>query len=464
MRAISRAAVVCALSVLLAYPAQAQELAREDSTTEPATEVQYELDMVGYRCPARCGGRGARCPHCNRCHPYAAPVAPEAEGAEVLDEGAEAGLGAEAAAAPDQGMLASSFGAARGPLSAAPNVLGDFVPGGAFSGRLTLSDSPFGTGPSLPYGADDEERGEVAVPFAFRTFKIADNESPWLRDRVFYTANYFDGVADDTTITRQMMGFERVLAGGSASVGMRLPFFTVNPDVQVDPAFQNGSIGTFGTGTNTQFDIGDLSTIFKYSPIIDRRRGHVLTIGTAVTAPTGPDTLADADPLFTVDGVKHRGTIQPFMGFYCSLDGDWDGLFLHGFSSIDVPFDGDDATFWFNDIGLGYLLRTRCRTVRAIVPTLEAHVNTPLEDRVHNVTATPRLAELTTFGQFGSFDTILGQVEYHDQVNLTSGLTLLMNRSSLAFGVVTPVTGPNAFDYELQIQFNLLGGRFWPGR
>lgn len=356
--------------------------------------------------------------------------------------------------------LAGAVGAARGPDSAAPNMLGDFLMGGAFGGSAAFTgvievDDQQNIRLVQPYG----DRS-LAAPFAFHTFKMAEKESPWPRNRSFFTANYFDDVGDSTAVTRELIGFERTYLDGRASVGLQLPFFTVDPGAQASLLFDSAAVGTFGAGTTTQSDVGDLTVVLKYAPYLDRLDGDVCTLGLAITPPTGPDTLADVDPLYTVDGVDHRGTIQPFAAFYQSLDRAWDGWFVHGFSAIDAPFDDDDATFWYNDLGLGYYCRRpRGSWVTAVVPTVEAHVNTPLDDRIHGVTATPTLAQLTSNRLTG----VSGQVEYHNQVNLTSGVTFLFRRrAALALGVVVPLTGPKPFDSELSFQLNCLRGPGWP--
>ncbi|MEX2118701.1 MAG: hypothetical protein WD847_03750 [Pirellulales bacterium] len=367
-------------------------------------------------------------------------------------------------AVPAVGALAGTFGAARGPESAAPNMLGDFLAGGAFAGGVSFNAFVSPDNENVFRISQPYTDGPVAVPFNFHQFKIADNESPWPRDRVFTTFNYYDDVGDDTSITRYVLGFERTIFDGYGSIGMRLPFFTVDPGTVANPFFEGGRVGTFGAGTNTQSDVGDLTIIFKYAHFMDRRGGDVFSYGLAVTAPTGPATYADVDPLFVLDNVDHDGTIQPFASFYRSMGRrGWDGWFLHGFSSLDIPFDGDDTTLWYNDLGLGYYMRRNPRRgLNAIIPTMELHVNSPLGNRVHDVRPTPRLNQLSDLGPtslFGGFTGATGQVEYHNQVNMTGGLTMLFNRrTALAVGMVVPMAGPNPYDYEVQVQLNLFRG------
>jgi len=371
--------------------------------------------------------------------------------------------GAQNDAAPDFGSISGAYGGASGPQSAGSFMMGDYMPGGAFGAQLFLNGTlttPNVTLPSgevipgkpvnvtVPYG------GHLAAPFNLRTFKIADNESPWPRNRVFFTSNYFDHVGDSTGLTRQMMGFERTFGGGRSSLGMRIPFFTVDPGVVPNPnPFVPGPpIGTFGAGTGTSGYIGDLTFLYKRALIYQPNQGNVLSVGMAVTTPNGPATFAGVKPLYTINGVGHRGGIQPWMGFYRSIGPAFDGLFVHGFSAIDAPFSAHDATFWYNDVGLGYYFqRNTNRGLTGIVPTFECHVNTPLGNRTHGVTATPTLTALT------GFTNVLGSVQYSNSVNLTSGATLVFNRrTTLTFAAVAPVSSPQPFNYELVMQLNVL--------
>jgi hypothetical protein len=342
-------------------------------------------------------------------------------------------------------------------------MMGDYIPCGAFGASLSFNGflrTPNITLPNgevipgklvnvtVPYG------GHLAAPFNLHTFKIADNESPWPRNRVFFTSNFFSQVGDSTGITRQMFGFERTFGGGRSSFGMRIPFFTVDPGVVPNPnPFTPGvPIGTFGAGTGTSGNIGDVTLIFKRALIFQPNDGNVLSIGAAVTTPTGPTTFAGVTPLYTLNGVKHDGTIQPYLAFYRSIGPAFDGLFYHGFSSIDVPFSPHDATFWYNDVGLGYYIRRRVdRGLTGIVPTVECHVNTPLGNRTQGVTATPTLTALT------GFTNVLGNVQYSNSVNITGGATLVFNRrTTLTFAAVAPVSSPQPFNYELLMQLNVL--------
>ena len=122
--------------------------------------------------------------------------------------------------------------------------------------------------------------------------------------------------------------------------------------------------------------VGDLSVILKYAPWRDRESGSLVSVGLAVTAPTGPNSFAgspEAAPLLST-------TLQPYVGYL----GNFSDFYLHGFSSIDVPTDLRDVTILYNDVGIGYHLyraRDEGRWITAVTPTFEVHVNTPLDHR-----------------------------------------------------------------------------------
>jgi hypothetical protein len=303
------------------------------------------------------------------------------------------------APAPEAFAQAPPAGTA-GPETFNPQMLGDLI---GYSVRRVVV---------LPNGAT----AVAQVPIAARgAFKIADNESPRPQDRVFFNYNYFNNVNGSindflprTDLHREIFGFEKTFLGGNASVGVRLPIF------QID-----------GDGGVSDSDFGDVSFVLKYAVLNDLQTGNVLSGGLVVTAPTGPDAV-----LFTGEDI-HPTLLQPFVGYIFNLD----SFYVHGFTSLVVPTDSRDATVLFNDIGIGcWLYRSNGDGfLNAIVPTFEAHINTPLNNR-------------------GTDHSPLG---FPDFVVLTGGVHFGLCRSSvLTLGMATPVTGPQPFDVEAIAQFN----------
>ncbi len=307
-------------------------------------------------------------------------------------------------------------------------------------------------------------------------FKIAENESPLPQDRAYVTYNYFQGTPvrvlnrestltlpdgrvfplrstyagtltgnpDDplstlnstqisnAAIHREVLGVEKTLFDGLLSVGLRLPFFNLNQTVSSVPeadrlyAFRRtpgaGEVSYISNGLDTG-GVGDLSILVKFALLNDPDTGSVLSTGLMTTVPSG-------EGLDLVDGTTLRSALlQPFVGWLTTCE-DW---YLHGFFSILVGTDEREPLVMFNDIGVGYLIRVGDETclLRAVIPTLECHVTTPLRS--------------------GDGDLL----QLVDLVTLTGGVHFdLACNSLLTVGGSIPLTGPRPFSYELAVYYN----------
>jgi hypothetical protein len=223
-------------------------------------------------------------------------------------------------------------------------------------------------------------------------FRIAENESPQPLDRVFATFGYDSNVREGSLhlagygqadIWRTSVGFEKTLLDGDASLGMRLPLVTLGVDAGI------------GLADSTNTSVGDLDVIFKYLVYDDPASGKVLSAGLVVTIPTGPDSFGRVTPPASYPG-PHATLLQPFVGYIC-VRGD---AYLQGFTSIVVPTDVNEPTLLFKDMGVGYFVHRRAEDVllTAIVPTLELHVNTPVNHRDHPLEDALDLTEGVHFG------------------------------------------------------------------
>jgi hypothetical protein len=303
-------------------------------------------------------------------------------------------------------------------------MLGDIL-GRPFIRFITIRTGPPGQG--------QVQRIPIVVPG--RSLKLGENESPRPLDRAYFTYNYYDnlfesqnrqlgGIFNNLRQHRYSFGIEKSFMCGLFSVGLRQPFGTLDKDVQLPPV--DAPPGTFAPLFGSETDLGDLSLILKMAPYINPETGDTLSFGLAITFPTGDSE----DPL-------HAASLQPFVGYIVSF-GDW---FIQGFTAVDIPTESDDATFLYNDIGLGYFLFRNpdpCAFLTAVVPTVEAHINTPLTERGGIEPAPPPL-----FARIGS----------KDSVDITAGVNVELWRSlRIATGVVVPVTGPQPFDVEATVQ------------
>ena len=291
---------------------------------------------------------------------------------------------------------------------------------------------PPGQTPSLP----DTRKLSAFVP-AVRGLKIAENQSPRPQDRVFFSFNYFsdvngplnrrfDSPVDRLRVYRYTWGFEKTFADGNGSVGVRVPLNTLTSDSTIK--------GNFAKPGGTSTALGDLTLFTKYILAQDRATGSLISVGMAVTPPTGPSTFAGAKYLNTI----HTTEIQPFLGYLLNRG----NFYLHGFTALDAPVNPSQATLLYNDVGVGYFIyRTNevDRILTGIAPTFEAHVTTPLNHR-----------DFTNQNDPGSF---------YDVVNLTYGVNFeFFHRGLLTLGYVAPVTGPRPFDGEALILFNIRFG------
>jgi hypothetical protein len=335
----------------------------------------------------------------------------------------------------DQSALAAPT-TGRLDISQAPEVtqivmLGDQIgiPGIAFGMRGIPGFPPF----------PGAIKGAILVP-SIRSFKVSEDEAPLPQDRVYFGFNYWDNLnaavnrafgSDLTNMNayRETFGVEKTFLKGDASIGLRLPLNTLSAD--------SGVPGLAGTST----DIGDLTVILKLALLRDQQTGNGLSLGLAITTPTGPSTFAGFQNVVQ----EHETTLQPFIGYVYH----WDNFFVHGFTSIEVPTRIDDVTILYNDVGIGYYVyRNRCQDalISAVVPTFEVHVNTPLNHR----------------GAL-NFNDIAGTA---DVVDLTTGATFeLGRRATFAAAFVVPVTGPKPYDFEVLAQLNIrFGARGCGGR
>lgn len=299
--------------------------------------------------------------------------------------------------------------------SANPGMIGDslaYITGGS---RIVSSSGSVISGSPV----SSSSRVTVVRSLAGSSFKIADNESPIPQDRVFLNTDYFtrvlhevrsaggNGPQPSLRLAREVFGFEKTFADGDASIEARVPFFQLHDDAG----------GSFS-------DFGDLTLVLKYAVVNERScdGDMVLSGGVALTLPTGPNDVVGTTSI-------NPFIAQPFVGYLMGGD----GAFVHGFSSVAIPFSDPVPSVWFNDIGVGYYAYKGDGCIRQIVPTVEGHLTTPL-------------------GHQGSQGSPVGVI---DTLVVTGGVNLVFaNHALLTFGYEFPITGPQPFESEYVVQFN----------
>jgi len=298
--------------------------------------------------------------------------------------------------------------------------------------------SPFP--PPTPPGVPRARGATLVIP-SIRDIKISEDQSPLPQDRLYFTFNYFQGVNDPvntrlqapigyTQVFRYIGGFEKTFLDGQGSIGIRAPLDSVTAN-----SASSRASGDFG-GTSTA--VGDVSVYAKYILLQNRETGSLLSGGLAITAPTGPGRFAGFD---TFAPSPHTPSFQPFIGYIYNTG----RLYFHGFTIVDVTTTGQDPVLLYNDFGLGYFIRRpdpnamTAPVISMIAPTFEVHVTDPLNHRNPYSIRDP--AGMT------------------DIVNLTYGLNVgILERTLFTVGVVTPVTSPKPFDFEVMAFVNYFFG------
>lgn len=245
---------------------------------------------------------------------------------------------------------------------------------------------------------------------------IDENESPRPVDRVFFTYNYFNNIGNAVPtlpqydLHREMYGFELTYWGGDASIGLRM-----------------NSLQTTGNSSLASGDFGDLTVISKFALINNRDTNNVLSVGLAVTAPTGPTAHIFGD------GDLNSVLLQPWGGFIYNFE----NAYVQGFSSLIIPTDSRDVSLANNAIGAGYWLYRSCDPssfVSFVAPIVEGHW-------------------IASLNHQGLDSSPVGFPS--DVVVITSGVHIGLGRSAnLALGAAVPVTGPKVFDIEALAQLN----------
>lgn len=242
------------------------------------------------------------------------------------------------------------------------------------------------------------------------SFKIAESDSPRPQNRFYYNFNYLGNINVDVLGTgapraqlyRHLLGFEKTLLDGNASVGLRLPFLKIGGA----PGYQESVIG-------------DMSILLKYALANNPDTGNILSSGLSIKVPTGENAV-----FYGANGQRTQVQprfndvyFQPWGGYIYYLT---PALYVHGFHSVSIPTVGADVLYMSNDVGVGYwLLRDAGGSIlRGVVPTFEVHANTPFRNRtLPNIVLMP------------------------DQVSLTMGAYFMFMRGTLGGAVGVPVAG-----------------------
>ncbi len=361
--------------------------------------------------------------------------------------GAGVGMSTNLSASGSAPSAAGGPGAPGGPAGGSPNL---FAGGGGDTGATNTLANPVSyfamlgdMSPSFAHFSVRQKPPSIVPTYqrssfapSVRGFKISENQSPVPQDRVFFSMNAYQDVNakldrdfeapfKKVQIYNYNWGFEKTFNNGMGSFGLLLPLnnITSQPTAKL--------LNTAGTSTAP----GNLTLFLKHVFYVDLPTGSLVSGGLAISPQTAATNFAGAKYL----RANNTTTIQPYFAYLFNID----RFYIHGFNSIDVPYDYNQPTMLYNDIGVGYFLfrnEDKNGFISAIAPTFEAHANIPLNHR----------DPFNRLDNFGS----------PDIVNLTSGLNVAFRKTSvLTFGVSAPVTGPRPFSLESQILLNVYFGR-----
>jgi hypothetical protein len=326
-----------------------------------------------------------------------------------------------------EGLLPGSFGATRGSLAAAPNMIGDFFGGGIYFQGDLVSNA----------GGD-------------RPFKLSDNWQPLPTDRLYFNYHHFNAVTtgvnnafvgtSHAAFDRYTMGIEKSFFDGLLSLDFRAPYASALDATQV----QNFTAGPL---QNTEFgNVGLATKLLLFS-----RERFALSGGAGMTFPTGDDYR-----LFDMSGVEIASLQnesvhwQPFLGFVATPGG---RLFLQGVMQLDIDVNGNPATIngvgagriqsqtlLYSDVSMGYWVyeNPNALILSGIAPLVELHYTTAVQD---------------TDALFGEFTNVFNRQDY---LNLTGGLAFAIGQQSyLTFATAMPLRSfpDRGFDAETGIQY-----------
>jgi hypothetical protein len=297
---------------------------------------------------------------------------------------------------------------------------------------------------------------ELPASGGTRRVKISENNSPIPRDRLFFTYNHFHNAVRvrsatpfDMNVDKYTPGIEKTLWDGLASVELRTPIATAqNPDVDI-----------FATGPDRESIFGNMNVTTKL--LLWQDELDAVAIGLGINLPTGPDSRIFPgqvpDPILTINNDSVH--LLPYLGFLRTPN---DRVFIHGYVQVDVDANGNevldgfgnsagvlnDQTLLYADLGMGFWLyrAPHNRIVTGVVPTIEVHYTTSLQD-----------ADIVRGGILGPVG--LGNTFNRvDVANATLGTQFhLSSGSTMSVGCALPLSRAESdrqFDAEAIFQFN----------
>lgn len=377
-----------------------------------------------------------------------------------------------------------------------PNMIGDAL--GSF-GTATISaqnaalDQKDQLNPSLPL-QPEQVNSVFDLPISSRIPKIAENNSPIPRDRVYFAYNHFHSAYDfqssvtgrvfvpadptdptsvDTLETRTQntgrnyhqnrytLGLEKTFFNDDFSVEFRLPLVGLT-DYQATSVVDPTQIAVQSA---TNDPVGDFQINLKqvlldfYGP----KLSGVMTWGVGFTFPTGDGATTQIyDARFQVDDSAYH--FSPFLGFVLTNPNCW---FVQGFFQFDLTNDdieifdsvtGDAGSYKSPhlahiDLGVGYWIvhNPHRRFIQGIAPIFEFHYSSRIRSLDPYTFASNNAA-----GNVTSLVTIDTLGTNRDVYNLTAGLhTAVTSWMNFRTAGVFPYKSEPNRDFDAEFVFQL---------
>ncbi|QDS87852.1 hypothetical protein EC9_20350 [Rosistilla ulvae] len=280
--------------------------------------------------------------------------------------------------------------------------------------------------------------------------KIATNNSPLPRTRVFFNYDYMDSVPlnnSGVAVSRFTPGFEYAMGTNQrASFEFRVPYAsTLSSDIRA-----------FGQTASGNIEVGDL--FLAYKQILLQSTDWVVSGGVSVTLPSTNDlTIKLADGSTAVVVENQAVHLMPYLASIANLT---ERLFYQGFIQVDIDTTGNhvvtngglesrlrDTTRLYTDGGFGYFLRRRGEKkdaiFDAIIPTIEMHYERQLQ----------RSSSLTD----GVFVLGTPNADYQSNLNMVFGSTFeVCPNEAISIGYTVPIgdSSDKMFDGQLRAIWN----------
>lgn len=358
-------------------------------------------------------------------------------------------------------------------LASVPNMIGDSIGGSCatvlFQGQVV---------------------GTVNHPILGCTrTKIAENNSPMPRDRVYFGYQHFHNAIENsvtgiiggtdvevTSIDKFLLGAERTFGEGRMSVQFQVPFSgELNRSLRAD-------VGSFVTGPSapeaTTVEFGNISLAIKALLYENCCCGLKVSGGVLLEMPTAPNVRIRvlADPTPFLNPIDYRFLyenesyiLSPFLAVLYAPNR---RAFFQAFTQVENDVSGSDLFFRpivngvqqgqqeFNftgqrilrvDIGGGvWLYRNPCAAhLTGVALLVEDHISSTLDDADVFNTPTPGLP-----GGSISLGNISNRVDIN---NLTVGIhSEFANLTSVSAAAIMPLRSgeEKPFDFEFQLQVN----------